>query len=117
MAEKRSGLFGNDYWRLQQVGLVVVLMSARRLVRFVVIGVFVLGLLWLLYTNVWHSLRQEVLLPPGVASDPPRLDIEALRSINTARAARVEWTGRDFSAWGEFFAGSLEQPAGEAGAR
>ena len=115
MAKKLGGLLGNSYRRLWRVGFVIVMVLAKRLVRFTVIGVFVFGLLWLLYANVWRSLQQEVSLPLGVTSDPPRVDVEALRSINAARAVRDEWVGRDFSTWSGVFAEPLNQSVSGAG--
>lgn len=114
MAKKQGGLLGNNYRRLLRVGLMVVVISAKRLVRFSVIGAFGLGLLWLLYANVWQSLRQKAPLSSGVVLDSPHLDVEALLSINAARVARTEWARRDFSTWGGVFAKPGRQSDGGA---
>jgi hypothetical protein len=107
MAHKRSLL---GFGHAKQIGLALLAGLGKRSAWLLVLAVLVLASIWLLYSNVWQPLRQDVPLPAGVAVEQASLDIEALRSINTARVSRLEGMRRSFTSFADLFFQSATVP-------
>ena len=85
-------------------GKTLILTLAGRNARWIILGVAVVSISWLLYGNVWQTLNQPVQLPLGVNPNNPELDAAALANINNARVSRSQYVFKSFAAYDPLFA-------------
>ncbi len=74
----------------------MVLVLISRQMRILLAGLFVVVSLWLLHSYAWRGLQREIELPLTVMDEEPRINIEALRSINS------QWPDRNWQAQGNY---------------
>lgn len=83
---------------------------ARPAVRWGTFVLFLVLLGWLAYSMIWQQLHEEVVLPPTIPPENPRLNEDVLRSLDTRRAERVEGERAVFSSFANRFIGGEPSP-------
>lgn len=91
---------------LTQASFRVLLLLARPVVRWCIVGGFIVLSGWLAYFAVWRQFDQTVMLPPGVPPENPRLNTELLRSLDARRLQRTHGVRHTFSSFADRFVGA-----------
>lgn len=71
--------------------------------RLIIIGLACMFTVWQLYIFVWVPLHAESVLPAGLTSVRPQLDVDTLAKIQVARAQRLQHVPASFSQADQYF--------------
>lgn len=84
-------------------GLMVLVLVSRQ-TRILLAGLFVVLSLWLWHSYAWRGLQREIELPLTVTDEEPRINMEALRLINSQRPDRNWQKAGNYGLYNRFFA-------------
>jgi len=108
MAIKLSVLAGRGSGSLAEMGFKVSLWLAGGWIRTASFGLWALLIIWLLFSNVWQQLSQEVPLPAGVQEEHLLLDVRSLSQINAVRFDNMQHKVISFGAYSRAWQAPIE---------
>jgi hypothetical protein len=76
----------------------------RKWIRSILVTVLFVMFVWLVYSQVYSTLKQDVPLPVSVDRTNPSLDLRALQAINKQRVERAQRERPDYLNFSRVFA-------------